>query len=146
MPFGHITNLHLLLSFYHWLDDASIQGPFASFFYKFLYNPKLVEQILQHYTKNDAELKEYFSYIPRVKDIYGQSALVISRISDDPAVLTTCFHRLLQQEDPGLVPLLIEMIEHARLSPHDAIDILALKPDWAFNALLEYQPVPLIDS
>jgi hypothetical protein len=145
-PLGHITNLHLILSFYQWLDDSSIESPFANFLYKFMFKPELVEQILSHYHKNDSELKNYFSYVPRVKDIYGKSALMIARVSDDPSVLTTCLRRLLDQEDAWLIPLLIEMIEHTRLSAQDAVDILELKPEWAFNSLMEYQPISLIDS
>jgi hypothetical protein len=145
-PFVHITDLQLLLVFFNWLDNQSIQGPYVTFFYRIMFKPELVGQFLPQYHKNDPELKSYLAYVPRLKDIYSQSALMIAGYSDDPVVLTTCFHRLLQQEEFKLIPLLIEMIENSRLTSQDVADLLAMNAEWAFNVLLEYQSSSLIDS
>lgn len=134
--FIHIYNLRLLLGFFRWLDSHNIQSPYSSFFRKFMFKPELVLQILQRYRRDDPELRAYISYVTQVKDVYAESAHLIARISDDPAVLSTCLRRLLLQEDPGLLSLIIERILAARLSNQDAVDLLAQKPAWAMNVLL----------
>lgn len=134
--FIHIDNLRLFLGFFQWLDDHNIQSPYSSFFRRFMFKPELVRQILQRYRRDDPELRTYLAYVAQVKDIYAESAHLIARISDNPAVLSTCMRRLLLQEDRGLLPLILEMILAARLSNQDAVDLLLQKPTWALNALL----------
>lgn len=136
ISFVHIDNLRLFLGLLRWLDGHNIQSPYSSFFRKSMFKPELVRKILQRYRTDDPELRTYLAYVTQVKDIYAESALLIARISDNPAVLSTCLRRLLMQEERGLLPLIIEMILAARLSNQDAVDLLQQKPAWAMNVLL----------
>lgn len=134
--FIHIDNLRLFLGFFRWLDGHNIQSPYSSFFRRYIFKPELARQILQRYRTNDPELRAYLAYVTQVKDIYAESAHLIARITDNPAVLRTCLNSLLMQEEQGLLPLIIEMILAARLSNQDAVDLLMQKPAWAMKALL----------
>lgn len=136
----HIENLPLLLGFFRWLEKHNIQSAYNSFFRKRMFNPDFVGKILKRYPKNHPDLRTYLSYVPKVRDIYTESAYLIARCTDQPEVLRACFERLLQQEDQSLIPFIVEMVESARLSNADAADLLGKKPDWALNFVVELPP------
>jgi hypothetical protein len=138
----HISSLQLLLGFFRWLDDHQIQTPYNNFFRRYMFKPELVRQILSRYRKDNADLRAYLLYVPQVRDVYAESAFLIARHSDNPAILSACLQRLVQQEDEKLVPFIADMISAARLSNLDAIDLLGQKPDWAMKATTALPPSP----
>jgi len=141
----HISSLPLLLGFFRWLEEHNVQSPYNRFFQGYMFKPELVQQILARYRKDAPELRAYLSYVPKVRDIYTESAYLIARQSDHPAILRACLQRLLQQEDHKLLAFIAEMIEKARLSNEDAADLLAQKPRWALKAAAALPPSPAIN-
>jgi len=133
---NRIDNLRLFLGLLKWVNShLDAKDTNRRFFRRFLYKPELVKRILQRYRKDQSELRSYLAYVPEVKDIYAESAHLIARQSDNPAILSACLQRLLQQEDNKLVPFIAEMIAGAKLSNLDAADLLSQKPGWALNAV-----------
>lgn len=141
----HICSLPLLLGFFRWLEERNIQSPYNNFFRRYMFKPELVQQILARYRKDNPDLRAYLSYVPKVRDIYAESAYLIARQSDHPQILRTCLLCLLQKEDQNLLPFIAEMIAGARLSNEDAADLLAQKPGWALKAAAALPSSPAVN-
>lgn len=141
----HIHSLLLLLGFFRWLEAHNIQSPYNSFFRRYMFKPELVQQILARYRKDNPDLHAYLSYVPKVRDIYAESAYLIARQSDHPGILVACIQRLLHQEDHKLLPFIAEMIAGAKLSNGDAADLLAQKPGWALKAAAALPSSPAVN-
>lgn len=141
----HISSLQLLLGFFRWLEEHNVQSPYNSFFRRYMFKPELVQQILARYRKENPDLRAYLSYVPKVRDIYAESAYLVARHSDDPVILRACLQCLLQKEYPKLLPLIAEMIAGARLSNEDAADLLAQKPGWALKAAAALPSSPTVN-
>lgn len=141
----HIRSLPLILGFFRWLDEHNIQSPYNNFFRRYMFKPELVQQILARYRKNNPDLRAYLSYVPKVRDIYAESAYLIARQSDHPVILRACLQCLLQKEDQNLLPFIAEMIAGARLSNEDAADLLAQKPGWALKAAAALPSSPAVN-
>ena len=141
----HISSLQLLLGFFRWLEAHNVQSPYNSFFRRYMFKPELVQQILARYRKDNPDLCAYLSYVPKVRNIYAESAYLIARQSDHPGILIACLQRLLQQEHHQLLPFIAEMIAGARLSNEDAADLLAQKPGWALKAAAALPSSPAVN-
>lgn len=141
----HISSLQLLLGFFRWLEAHNVQSPYNSFFRRYMFKPELVQQILARYRKDTPDLRAYLSYVPKVRDIYAESAYLIARQSDHPGILVACLQRLLHQEDHKLLPFIAEMIAGAKLSNGDAADLLAQKPGWALKAAAALPSSPAVN-
>lgn len=141
----HISSLQLLLGFFRWLEAHNVQSPYNSFFRRYMFKPELVQQILARYRKDTPDLRAYLSYVPKVRDIYAESAYLIARQCDYPGILIACLQRLLQQEHLQLLPFIAEMIAGARLSNEDAADLLAQKPGWALKAAAALPSFPPVN-
>jgi len=141
----HITNLPLLLGFFRWLEEHNVQSPFNSILRRYMFKQELVQQILARYRKDNPDLRAYLSYVPKVRNIYTESAYLIARQCDHPGILIACLQCLLQKEDPRLLPFIAEMIVGARLSNEDAADLLAQKPGWALKSAAALPSSPTVN-
>lgn len=145
VPFNHLTNLRLMLGLVEWLNARKIISPSQKFLWRALYDSKKVELVFKQYKLTEPLLRRYLSHVGRGAVVYGKSALLIAERSDDPVVIHACLKQLIEKEDEILILLLLDMIEHARLSNRDAVDILALKPRWAVEKLTAMDSTPQLD-
>lgn len=145
VPFNNLTNLRLMLSLLEWLDKHGIESPYQKFLWRSIFRPEKVKELLHLYKPEDPLLQRYLKHAARVIDIDENSALLIAERSDDPVIINTCLKRLLEREKAVLPLLLLDMIEKARLSNHDAEHILSQKPRWSLENLLKQEPTPQVN-
>lgn len=145
VPFVRTRNLRLMLGFLEWLKKNDNETIYRKFLWKNFYRPELVKDFLKLCRQSDPLLRQYFSYVGKEVDVSGQSALLIAEHSDDSEVIFACLKQLLRHEDEILILLIIEMIEKARLSHRDAVELLSEKPVWTTRSLAAQLSNPVVD-
>lgn len=145
VPFNHLTNLRLILGLLEWLVSRRIESPNKKYLLKVAFHPNKVKAIMQRYKTSDPLLQRYFGLVRQGAALYGESALRIAERSDDPVIIHACMKQLLEREDEILILLVLDMIENARLSNKDAVELLSHKVRWAVEKLAGQQSSPQVD-
>ena len=144
-PFNHLTNLHLILGLLEWLINRRIESPFRNYFWHSVFHPNKVKAIFKIYKSPNPLLARYVSLVRQGAVLYGESALLLAEKSDDPGIIHACMKSLLDREEEILILLVLDMIQAARLSNRDAVDLLSLKPRWAIEKLAAQESDPPVD-
>lgn len=87
---NHVTNLRLLLGLFRWLDERKITGSIARYLWNRMFTPEIVFSLFSDYCQDDMFFVRYLSYLPRIKSIYAESALLVAQEYDDPPVVLAC--------------------------------------------------------
>jgi hypothetical protein len=144
-PVVHVTNLRLLLGLVERLKYLKIDDPFSKFLWRAIYKPKIAKAILKSYRQSNPLLQRYISHISRDVEVYADSALMIAEHSNDPAVLLACMKQLLIKQEPMLILLILELIQSARLSNRDAVELLQINAEWSIAQLASHAASDDID-
>jgi hypothetical protein len=96
--------------------------------------------------------RAYINYVTTNKLLHTESALLFVQYEDDPVIMHYCLKELIRRNrDPmglsmsRIVSLLIEMIENNRLSSRDAVDLLIVESQAAFQALMSMPEADMRD-
>jgi hypothetical protein len=133
----HLSNLSLLTSSLHWIKPRDIFPPIKSFFFNKMFSCQIVESMLKNYTAHDPSRVEYLSFINDKTNIPIDSAKLLLRHVDDPAVLRACLLQLLTKRDSELAQIVVQMIIDYRLSPLDGVELFSKAPLWSLEYVSE---------
>ena len=139
-----VNNLSLLLGFHTWLMSLSSVHPEktglssnVSAVRSWIYTPEIVDHVIQRINRSNPLRKAYLELVTSAKNMYPDSAISLVTHEDNPRVTNYCLKILLKREDENAIPLIVEMIQSARLSNRDAADLLLQNWQSALQALLQ---------
>ena len=143
----HLTNLDLLMGSLKWIQSKDIDPPIKSFFFRRMYRIEILRTILQGYNLYNPTVVEYLQYAGKIKDsIPTDSAKLLLQRVDEPTAIYSSLHHLLEKKDVELPQIVVKMMEEARFSKRDALDLFALDPEWAIGKIAELIPSSYVDS
>ena len=130
-----ITNLHLLLSYHHWLEiessihpkDVGLKANVQASRY-WMSAPEIVRIMLQKEKRNNPLRAAFVNLLISARNMYPETAKLLVEHEDDPAVMNSCLNSLMENNAGNSIPLIFDLVLSARLSRRDAAFILA--PKW----------------
>ena len=142
---NHCTSVSLILGLFRWLEKVKIQGTSAKFLRRQLYNPKVIQNILDQQI-DDRLRKAYLDAVPLVDTLTVDAAALILDYDETPEVMLACLKVLSSRQDLRLIPKLLALIERTQLSASDGADVLKGKEEWAIEIIERKPPSPSVDK
>jgi len=143
-----LTNLNTLLGSLKWIQKHEIEPPaIKSFFIKSMFHLRILETVFGKYDINNPSVIEYLKFTGTFHDsVPANSAKLLLTKVDDPTVIYSCLHSLLKRKDNDLLSIIVKMMQQARLSRRDALEILYYDPLWAIEKVTELEKGQYVDK
>ena len=129
-----------LLEFHDWLEshDPVTQKAVRMM----MYRPDRLEKLFSETKPSDLFRQRYLKPITLFKSISPKTALILTRLTDDPLIVMHSLRSLMTAQSPDGVESIITLLRKGQLLDSDASGLLTLEADFSLNLLRENASTP----
>jgi hypothetical protein len=135
-PLLQCTNIPVILGLYYWLTQISLTSASRTFLLHQLFSKQVLSNVLTSQSGESDQRRAYLDNIPYVDKLPADSAILILKHDDQPAVVQACLKVLVKNKDLRIINLLETMVATARISRRDAREVLLPELEWSINQLM----------